>query len=129
MRRKFMDASRPAESARLATGPQSEGEAQPVADLPPSAPAARRFALVMSGGGARGAYEAGVLGFILDELPRQLGHRVRFQIVTGTSVGAIHACHVAATQGQANAGRTLTDVWHSFEVGGVYRVGLADTVG
>ena len=49
------------------------------------------FGLVMSGGGARGAYEAGVLSYILDELPGRLGRAPRFQIVTGTSVGAIHA--------------------------------------
>ena len=44
------------------------------------------FGLVMSGGGARGAYEAGVLSYILDELPGRLGRAPRFQIVTGTSV-------------------------------------------
>jgi len=114
---------------RPTDAPQDSGEAQPVADLPPSAQAARRFALVMSGGGARGAYEAGVLEFVLDELPRRLGHPVRFQIVTGTSVGAIHACYVAATQGRRHAGRGLTDIWRSLEVGGVYRVGIGDAVG
>src|SRR5213083_3038865 len=31
-----------------------------------------RFALIMSGGGARGAYEAGVLSYVLDDLPRRL---------------------------------------------------------
>src|SRR5206468_6871775 len=56
-----------------------------------------RFALIMSGGGARGAYEAGVLSYVLDDLPRRLGRPVRFQIITGTSVGAIHACYVAGT--------------------------------
>jgi NTE family protein len=109
--------------------PQADADAQPVADLPRSADAARRFALVISGGGARGAYEAGVLGFILDELPRRLGRPVRFQVITGTSVGAIHACYVAATQGRAGAGRGLTEIWRSLEVSGVYRVGIGDTVG
>src|SRR5207249_3722157 len=52
-----------------------------------------RFALIMSGGGARGAYEAGVLSYVLDDLPRRLDRPVRFQILTGTSVGAIHACY------------------------------------
>jgi NTE family protein len=83
----------------------------------------------MSGGGARGAYEAGVLGFILDELPRRLGRPVRFQIVTGTSVGAIHACYVAATQGGVGAGQGLTQIWRSLEMSGVYRVGIGDAVG
>ena len=87
-----------------------------------------RFGLVMSGGGARGAYEAGVLRWVLDDLPRRLGRPVRFQIVTGTSVGAINACYVAATLGRPGSGRRLADVWHSLEVRGVYRVGMADAV-
>jgi NTE family protein len=88
-----------------------------------------RFALIMSGGGARGAYEAGVLSYVLDELPARLGQPVRFQIVTGTSVGAIHACYVAATLDRRDAGAGLVDIWRSLEVAGVYRVGVGDVVG
>src|SRR5207245_829944 len=87
------------------------------------------FALIMSGGGARGAYEAGVLSYVLDELPRRLGRPVRFQILTGTSVGAIHACYVAATLGRPDAGRGLIDIWRSLQVGGVYNVGMAHVAG
>jgi NTE family protein len=101
----------------------------PAADLPRSADDARRFALVMSGGGARGAYEAGVLSWVLDQLPERLGRPVRFDIVTGTSVGAIHACFVAATLGRPGAGKRLIDIWRSLEVGGVYRVHPGDVVG
>ena len=108
---------------------QASADAPPVADLPSSADGVSRFALIMSGGGARGAYEAGVLSFVLDELPRQLGRPVRFQVVTGSSVGAIHACYVAATQGRPDAGRHLTEIWRSLEVSGVYRVGIRDAVG
>jgi NTE family protein len=99
------------------------------ADLPVSGDGARRFALVLSGGGARGAYEAGVLGWVLDELPRRLGRPVRFDIVTGTSVGAIHACYVAATVARPAAGQQLGDIWRSLDLGGVYRVGMGDVVG
>jgi NTE family protein len=98
------------------------------ADLPETTTGAPRFALVMSGGGARGAYEAGVLSWVLDELPRRLGGPVRFQIVTGTSVGAIHACYVAANLGKPDAGKRLLHIWESLNVGGVYRVGLGDAV-
>lgn len=98
------------------------------ADLPPTADAAPRFALVLSGGGARGAYEAGVLSWILDDLPRRLGRRVAFDVLTGTSVGAIHACFVGATVGLPDPGRLLIDIWRALEVGGVYRVGLSDVV-
>jgi NTE family protein len=51
-----------------------------------------RIAAVLSGGGARGAYEAGVLYYILEKLPAILGRPVRFDIISGSSVGAIHAC-------------------------------------
>src|SRR2546426_10017549 len=88
-----------------------------------------RFALIMSGGGARGAYEAGVLSYVLDDLPRRLERPVRFQILTGTSVGAIHACYIAATLGRPHAGRGLIDIWRSLEVRGVYQVGVGDVVG
>ena len=37
------------------------------------APAKPKRAIVLSGGGARGAYEAGVLRFILDDLPKRTG--------------------------------------------------------
>src|SRR5919197_1741467 len=87
------------------------------------------FALIMSGGGARGAYEAGVLSYVLDDLPRRLGRPVRFQIITGTSVGAIHACYVAATLDRPHSGRGLVNIWRSLEVRGVYHVGVGDVVG
>ena len=60
--------------------------------------------LVMSGGGARGAYEVGVLRFLLDDLPKRLGRPAPFRIVTGTSVGAVHACYMAGAQGCPDAG-------------------------
>ncbi len=64
-------------------------------------PAARgqrpRIGLVLAGGGARGAYEAGVLRYICEELPRETGVRPWFDVVCGTSVGALNACFVAAT--------------------------------
>ena len=97
------------------------------ADLPATADG-RRIALVMSGGGARGAYEAGVLRYVLDDLPRRIGRPVHFDIVTGTSVGAIHACYVAGAMGQPGAGTRLVDIWRSLEVGGVYELGAADLI-
>jgi NTE family protein len=87
-----------------------------------------RIGLVLSGGGARGAYEVGVLSWVLDELPRRLGHPLRLDVVTGTSVGAIHACYVAATMGSEGAGGRLADVWSNLDVGGVYQLGLVDVV-
>jgi NTE family protein len=98
------------------------------ADLRPTERIAPCFGLVMSGGGARGAYEAGLLSYLLDELPRRLGRMPRFQIITGTSVGAIHACYVAASLGEVGAGQGLIDIWRALEIGRVYRVGVGDVV-
>ncbi len=53
--------------------------------MPESAPAKR--AIVLSGGGARGAFEAGVLA--------ALSMRTKFDIVCGTSIGAINAAFFA----------------------------------
>jgi NTE family protein len=88
----------------------------------------RRLALVLSGGGARGAYEAGALSWLLDELPRRLGHPVHFDIVTGTSVGAVHACWVAANEERPRAGQELLDTWRGLSVEQVFGVGPSDLV-
>jgi len=77
-------------------------------------PTRPRRALVLSGGGARGAYEAGVLRFLFEALPHRLGHAPRIDIVSGTSVGAIHACFVAATAHLGEErGPLLAAVWES----------------
>lgn len=81
-----------------------------------------RIALVLSGGGARGAYEAGVLSYLLGDFRRVLGRRPRFSIVSGTSVGAIHACYLAARATEDDAGERLARIWSSFEIDSVYRL-------
>ena len=87
-----------------------------------------RIALVLAGGGARGAYEAGILSWVFDTLPKKLGRPVHFDICTGTSVGAIHACYVAAAQGEEDAGERLTQIWKSLNFESVYKVGPTDVV-
>jgi len=52
--------------------------------------------LVLSGGGARGAYEAGVLGYIFGDLARREGRTPPLAIVSGTSVGAINGAFIAS---------------------------------
>lgn len=83
-------------------------------------PPARR-AVVLSGGGARGAYAAGVLRYILDELTEDLGHPPRLDIICGTSVGALLGAWVASNiEDPARAGQRLWYLWRTMR--------LADTV-
>src|SRR5262245_12036759 len=85
-----------------------------------------RIALVMSGGGARGAYEAGVLSYLLDDLRERLKRPAHFDIVTGTSVGAVHACYVAASHQAPADGKRLLELWRSLSFESVFAVGAND---
>jgi NTE family protein len=89
-----------------------------------------RIAIVLSGGGARGAYEAGVLSFLMSDLPKLLGRRPIFDIVSGSSVGAIHACYWVASLHEDDEMRAsrLAQVWDSLSIEHVYRLSLADLV-
>lgn len=91
---------------------------------------APKRAIVLSGGGARGAYEAGALRFILDELPRRTGLATDFDIISGTSVGAINACFLAATAHQAEGerGKRLTEIWNALRVEEIFRFTARDAL-
>jgi len=84
-------------------------------------------AIVLSGGGARGAYEAGVLRFILDTLPGRAGITPDFEIVCGTSVGAIHACFIAATADETELrGQRLVEIWDRMRVHEIFKFTTRD---
>lgn len=84
-------------------------------------------AVVLSGGGARGAYEAGVLRFILDVLPGRTGITPDFDIVSGTSVGAIHACFLAATADETETrGQRLVEIWDRMRVQEIFKFTVRD---
>ena len=78
------------------------------------------IALVLQGGGARAAYQAGVLKAVSEIL----GHPEEnpFPIITGTSAGAINAAVLAANADNFARGvQTLLEVWESFSPDKVYR--------
>lgn len=84
-------------------------------------------AIVLAGGGARGAYEAGVLSFLLEDLPRRLGKPLDFDIVSGTSVGAIHAAFLGATMDVENhRGEMLRQIWENLRVDEIFRFTAGD---
>ena len=84
-----------------------------------------RVGLVLAGGGARGAYEAGVLSVLLPLLEQQ-GRMP--SVLVGTSVGAINAAHLAANihRGGEEAAVLLMERWRSARMDRVLRrlVGL-----
>jgi NTE family protein len=86
-----------------------------------------RLALVLSGGGARGAYEAGILRYIREDLAGDLGGHAQFDILCGTSVGGIHACFVAGTCDMpARQGRMLAERWESMVLEELVAFGIKD---
>lgn len=104
-------------------------------DRPESSLAVRRptgeiTGLVLTGGGARAAYQVGVLDQILD-IGRDAGadDRNPFGIICGTSAGAINACALAcAADAFREATARLVDVWSGFRVHQVYRSNVLEMV-
>ena len=86
---------------------------------------------MLSGGGARGAYEAGVLSYLFEHIYPALPRGFEFDVVSGTSVGAIHAAYVAATAGLRGRlrSRALAETWKGMRLGDVVRMRPADLVG
>ena len=77
-------------------------------------------ALISSGGGARAAYQAGVLKAIAELVPP--GTRNPFSIICGTSAGAINAAALASgAHDLLGASEALCRVWASLTIDRVYR--------
>jgi NTE family protein len=86
---------------------------------------AGRHALVLSGGGARAAYQVGVLRAVAELLPDP--HRNPFPILCGTSAGSLNAAALACMAEDFGSGvAKLDQVWGNFRAGQVYR---ADPLG
>jgi NTE family protein len=69
---------------------------------------------VLAGGGALGAYEAGVLHYALETLAGELGRPPRIDFFSGTSVGALNASYLAANaRDLAGASHRLVEFWRS----------------
>jgi NTE family protein len=68
-------------------------------------------ALVLSGGGARGAYQVGVLSAIAD-MAQASGIKEAFEIYSGVSAGAINATFLASGADDFSGGcKSLVDLW------------------
>jgi NTE family protein len=83
--------------------------------------------LVLAGGAARGAYEAGVLSYLREEFEPHFGRPLKLDILAGTSVGAIHACYLASTSHEPlQQARGLIAHWHAMKVEEVLRCDFGD---
>lgn len=83
-----------------------------------TAPAGEDLAIVLSGGGARAAYQAGVLRGMARHLPD-----MRFPIVAGVSAGAINAAFLASHPGTAaEAAQALSALWGGLQVEHIFQV-------
>lgn len=79
-------------------------------------------ALILSGGGARAAYQVGVLKALAEILPE--GAANPFPVICGTSAGAINAVTLAAHEGSfQEAVCELEQVWAQLQPGHIYRYG------
>lgn len=84
-------------------------------------------ALVLSGGGARAAYQVGVLSALRDILPPQSNP---FSIICGTSAGAINALALAANSDDLFKGiKNLKDIWQELSIDNVFRTDCRDLAG
>lgn len=99
----------------------SDSKTEPTPELPLGAPPRAekkiRLALVLTGGGARGAYQVGVLRGLGRHFPD-----LEFPIITGVSAGAINAVYLASRQGGLDSiSRRLAGIWQSIKVDNVVR--------
>jgi NTE family protein len=79
------------------------------------------LAVMLTGGGARAAYQVGLLRGIARHFPN-----LRFEIITGVSAGAINAIFLAAKRGSlADKVDELTDLWCALECPHVFRPNYA----
>ncbi|MCX5747048.1 MAG: patatin-like phospholipase family protein [Proteobacteria bacterium] len=76
-----------------------------------------KIGFVLSGGGSRGAYEAGIIHYLRTDLAKRMGRHVPIDIVAGTSVGAINAAFMAATASDPTAqAQQIVDAWRSLRI-------------
>ena len=84
--------------------------------------------LILSGGGARAAYQVGVLAAIA-RMRREAGaaHGNPFPVISGTSAGAINAAFLACSADNFDQSmQDLVHVWSHFQVEQVYRSDVLD---
>ncbi|MBI1181012.1 MAG: patatin-like phospholipase family protein [Alphaproteobacteria bacterium] len=86
----------------------------------------RGTGLLLAGGGARGAYQVGVLKAIAEFWDER---RNPFPVICGVSVGSINAAYIASRAGDFRRGVTdLDQLWRGLRTHKVYRTDFPSTV-
>lgn len=84
-----------------------------------------RLAVVLSGGGARGAYEAGIIHYIRTKLPKEIALKRAFGLYCGSSVGAITSCFLASTAHDLKLqGNLIKQLWLDLKQENIYKRNL-----
>jgi NTE family protein len=80
----------------------------------------QKIGLILTGGGARAAYQVGVLKAIAEFVPRRA--RSPFQVICGTSAGALNAVTLAVNAQHFRKGvKYLLGIWTNAHVSDIYR--------
>jgi NTE family protein len=83
-------------------------------------PKSNAVGIVLSGGGARGAYVAGVIRYLYTVLPNKLGYSPWPRYVSGTSVGSING-YFCATHSMLEM-RKMTELWTNLQIDQIYNL-------
>jgi NTE family protein len=91
--------------------------------MPSSDAVGDKVGLVLAGGGARGAYEAGVLAELLPAIEERYGAGQFPRVIVGTSVGALQTAFFAANahRGAAHVMDAAVELWETIEPDDVIR--------
>jgi NTE family protein len=82
--------------------------------------APQKIGLILTGGGARAAYQVGVLKAVAEFVPRRA--HSPFQVISGTSAGALNAVTLAVNARQFRRGvKYLLGIWTNAQVKDIYR--------
>ncbi len=80
----------------------------------------QKIGLILTGGGARAAYQVGVLKAIAEFMPYR--SRLPFDVVCGTSAGALNAVTLAVNARHFRKGvRFMLSIWNNARVSDIYR--------
>lgn len=83
------------------------------------------LAVIFSGGGARGAYEVGVLSYVYGDLAAARGRAPAIDFICGTSVGAINGTFLASVLDDPHPGVVrLASIWSELALSDVLGFGV-----